>query len=124
MTTETARIDDELHRAYGGACWHGPPLREVLTGVTAEVAARKHPALTHSIGALVNHIAAWTEVVRLRIEQRRALAEPAAGDFPPVADTSPAAWEVTLAELDRQQRLLLEVVASLDAAQLDEIVPG
>jgi hypothetical protein len=56
MTTEAARIDDELHRAYDGACWHGPPLREVPTGVTAEVAARMHPALAHSDWALVNHV--------------------------------------------------------------------
>jgi hypothetical protein len=124
MTTETARIDDELHRAYDGECWHGPPLREVLAGVTAKVAVREHPALAHSIWALVNHLTAWTEVVRLRITQRRAIMVPDAGDFPPVTDSDMAAWEATLAELDRQQRLLREVVAGLDAARLDEIVPG
>jgi hypothetical protein len=124
MTTEAARIDDELQRAYDGECWHGPPLREVLSGVTAEVAARRHPALAHSIRAIVNHVAAWVEVVRRRITERRAITLPDAGDFPPVTDTGPAAWEAALAELDRQQRLLREVVAGLDAARLDEVVPG
>ncbi len=124
MTTEAARIDDELHRAYDGDCWHGPPLRAVLAGVTAEAAARRHPALAHSIWALVHHVSAWVEVVRLRVTERRAIMVPEAGDFPPVTDTSPTAWAATLAELDRRQRLLRDVVAGLDAARLDETVPG
>jgi DinB superfamily len=123
-TSETARIDDELHRAYEGDCWHGPPLREVLRGVTAETAARKHPALVHSIWALVNHLAAWVEVVVVRITERRAVPVPAPGDFPPVTDTSPEAWHATLAELERQQRRLRQVLAALDPTRLDEIVPG
>jgi hypothetical protein len=124
MTPEAARIDDELHRAYDGDCWHGPPLQAVLAGVTADLAARRHPALVHSIWALVSHLTVWVEVVRLRITERRAIAVPDAGDFPPVLDTSPSAWEAALAALDREQRLLREVVAGLDAARLGEIVPG
>jgi hypothetical protein len=120
--SETARIDDELHRAFDGACWHGLPLREVLAGVTAEAAARKHLLLAHSIWGIVNHLAAWVEVVLLRIE-RRAIPEPAAGDFPPVTDTSPEAWAAALEALERQQRRLRAVVTSLDPARLDEIVP-
>jgi hypothetical protein len=49
LTGELARIDDELRRACGGDCWHGPPLREVLKGVTAERAVAKHPQLALSI---------------------------------------------------------------------------
>src|SRR5262249_41709543 len=123
-TSEIARIDDELHRAYDGNCWHGPPLREVLQGVTAEAAARKHPALVHSIWAIANHLAAWVEVVVLRITERRAVTVPATGDFPPVTDTSTDAWHASLAELERQQGQLRQVVAALDPARLDEIVPG
>jgi hypothetical protein len=124
LTGETARIDDELHRAYDGNCWHGPPLCEVLQGVTAEAAARKHAPLGHSIWEIVNHLAAWVEVVVLRITERRAVTAPSAGDFPPVTDTSPDAWAASLAELEHQQRRLREVVAALDPARMDEIVPG
>ena len=123
-TSEITRIDDELHRAYDSHCWHGPALREVLEGVTAEAAARKHPALAHSIWALVNHLTAWTEVAVLRITEWRPVPVPAAGDFPPVTDTSPEAWHAALAELGRQQQRLRQVVVALDPARLDEIVPG
>jgi hypothetical protein len=55
---------------------------------------------------------------------RRAIAVPEAGDFPPVTDASDAAWESALEKLGRQHRRLLEVIAGLEAARLDETVPG
>lgn len=123
LTGELARVDDELRRAYDGECWHGPPLRDVLSGVAAATAAAKHPPLVHSIWALVNHLAAWVEVVARRITEWRAITEPDAGDFPPVTDTSAVAWAAALEHLDRQHRKLLEVVAGL-GAKLDAVVPG
>ena len=122
--TELARIDDELYRAYEGDCWHGPPLVGVLDGVTAEVAAGKHPALAHSIWGLVLHLTVWVEVVRLRIVERRAIEEPARGNFPPVADTSPAAWAGALADLGTEVQRLRDVVRGLDPGRLDEALPG
>jgi hypothetical protein len=124
LTGELARIDDELRRAYDGDCWHGPPLREVLKGVTAEAAAARHPQLVHSIWALVNHLAAWVEVVASRIVEWRPIESPDAGDFPPVTETGDAAWAATLDGFDRRHRGLLGVVAGLDEARLGEIVPG
>jgi hypothetical protein len=124
LTVELVRIDDELRRAYDGDCWHGPPLGEVLKGVTPEMAAARHPRLAHSIWALVNHLAAWVEVVALRITEWRAVASPDAGDFPPVTDPSAVAWDAARANLDHQHRRLLDVVAGMDAARLDQTVPG
>ena len=83
-----------------------------------------HPQLAHSIWALVNHLAAWVEVVARRITERKAILTPDAGDFPPVSDRGDAAWESALENLDRQHRQLLDVIAGLDAARLDETVPG
>lgn len=105
-------------------CWHGPPLREVLNGVTVAQAAEKHPQLAHSVWALVNHLAVWVEVVAVRITEWRPITEPVAGNFPPVTDASNAAWAAALDNLDRQHRNLLDVVAGLDAAKLDATVPG
>lgn len=124
LAGELARVDDELRRAYDGACWHGPPLRAVLEGVTATAAGAVHPQLAHSIWALVNHLAAWVEVAARRITERKAIRTPDAGDFPPVGDPSDAAWAAALDGLDRQHRNLLAVVGGLDAAALSATVPG
>lgn len=123
LAGELARIDDELRRAYDGDCWHGPPLCEVLRGVTAATAAAKHLQLAHSIWALVNHLAAWVEVVAQRITAWQSITMPEAGNFPPVTDTSEAAWSSALEHLDRQHRQLLDVVVGLDVAKMSAIVP-
>jgi hypothetical protein len=124
LTGELARIDDELRRAYDGDCWHGPPLRAVLEGVTARTAAARHPPLAHSIWALVNPVSAWVEVVALRITECRAIETPDAGDFPPVAEAGDAAWAAALGDLDRRHGELLRVVGGLEPSKLDEAVPG
>jgi hypothetical protein len=124
LTGELARIDDELRRAYDGDCWYGPPLRAVLTGVTAKAAAARHPQLVHSAWALVNHISVWVEVVERRLAEWRAIESPDAGDFPPVTDAGEAAWAGALDALDHRHRRLLDVVAGLDEAKLAETVPG
>jgi hypothetical protein len=49
MTSEIARIDDELRRAYEGGAWHGPALREVLAGVSSETAAERPVPGGHTI---------------------------------------------------------------------------
>jgi hypothetical protein len=124
LTDELARIDDELRRAYDGDCWHGPPLREILRGVTAATASARHPPLVHSIWALVKHVSVWVEVITLRMVEWRAIESPDAGDFLPVTDTGDDAWAGTLAELDRRHDDLLRAVGVLEASKLEEIVPG
>jgi hypothetical protein len=54
--TETHRINSQLKRAQEGQAWHGPSLRELLDGVTAEQAAARPIPNAHSIWELVNHI--------------------------------------------------------------------
>ena len=121
---EIATILDELNRAYNGDCWHGPPLREVLSGVTAAQAAATHPQLALSAWALVTHLAAWVGVVADRITRREPIEWPDAGTFPPVSDTSEQAWAAALDDLDRRHRKLLDILAGLTAAKLDATVPG
>ncbi len=123
-TSEAARIDDELRRAFDGECWHGPSVAEVLHGVTAEVAARKHPALVHSIWELVHHLTAWVEVVRLRVAEGQTITDLPGGNFPPVTDTSAAAWTAAVAELGATVGRLRGVAVALTPDRLDEFTPG
>ena len=39
--SETARLADQIRRAFEGDAWHGDSIKELLTGVTAETAAAK-----------------------------------------------------------------------------------
>ncbi|HXT21154.1 MAG TPA: hypothetical protein VN923_10415, partial [Thermoanaerobaculia bacterium] len=49
---ETARLADQLERAFRGGAWHGPSLSEVLDGVDAATAARRAFPDAHTIAEL------------------------------------------------------------------------
>jgi uncharacterized damage-inducible protein DinB len=122
--TETHRINGQLKRAYEGEAWHGPSLRELLDGVTAEQAAAKPIPNAHSIWELVNHIIAWEQIVRRRLEGEALVEVPDEMNFPPVNDASEAAWQATLQSLAASNRSLRESIKRIDDAKLEETAPG
>jgi uncharacterized damage-inducible protein DinB len=121
--SEPARIADQLRRAFYGGAWHGDSLFEILEGVTAERAAARPVANAHSIWELVLHIAAWDGVVRRRMT---GVAEELSGEknFPPVVETSAAAWASTLDEVRRVHEELIAAVEKFPEKSFTEPVPG
>jgi len=119
--TEIERILDQLKRAYEGNAWHGPSVREVLAGITAEQAAARPLANVHSIWELVRHIGVWEEVGRRRLAGDRAAIEISSPeDWPPASDTSEAAWADTKAALERGHQALEDAIRQLPESHLDE----
>ena len=117
--SEVRRIKSQLRRAYEGKAWHGPSLREILDGVTAEQAARKPLAQAHSIWELVLHISAWESAVMKSIEGEYT-EEPDEGDWPAVEETSDAAWQEALQTLESKHMKLRDAVARLEDERLNE----
>ena len=52
---EVERILDQYDRAMNGNAWHGDPVWKILDGISAEQAARRVEAQTHTIWELVAH---------------------------------------------------------------------
>jgi uncharacterized damage-inducible protein DinB len=121
--SEIARIGSQLKRAFEGEAWHGPSLKELLAGVTAEQAAARPLAGSHSIWEIVLHIAAWEGVARRRLEGETALI-PSEEDWPTVSDTSETAWLEALTKLESGHRQLRATLRQLTDADLDKIVAG
>jgi uncharacterized damage-inducible protein DinB len=119
----TQTIIDDVKNIHDGDAWHGPSLKEIISGVTAEQAAAKPLANAHSIWELISHIAAW-EVVFLRRLSGEQINEPEEGDFPTVTDMSEEAWRRTLAKFDEIHRTLAEAISELTNERLSEIVSG
>jgi uncharacterized damage-inducible protein DinB len=122
--TETHRINSQLKRAQEGQAWHGPSLRESLDGVTAEQAVAKPIPNAHSVWELVNHVIAWEQIARRRLEGAEEIDVPDEANFPPVTDASEAAWQATLQSLEASNRSLRESIKKIDDAKLEEITPG
>jgi uncharacterized damage-inducible protein DinB len=122
--SETKRINSQLRRALEGEAWHGPSLREVLEGVTAEQAARHPIAGAHSIWEIVLHIAAWQRVASDRISDWKAVSVPDDEDWPPVADKSDASWSAALEEMRKTNSDLREKIKTLADQDLERIIDG
>jgi uncharacterized damage-inducible protein DinB len=117
--SEVDRIRNQFERAFDGEAWHGPSVLSLLEGVTATQAAAHPIPGAHSIWELTLHIAAWEDACRRRLE-----GDPAQlGDdenFPPVNDSSEAAWERTKQHLKDNHQRLLNAIATLDDSRLDQ----
>jgi uncharacterized damage-inducible protein DinB len=122
--TETHRINSQLKRAYQGEAWHGPSLRELLDGVTAAQAAARPIPDAHGIWELVNHIIAWEQIVKQRLEGETVADIVNEMNFPPINDTSEEAWQVTLRALESSNQALRNTIKQIDDGKLEEIVPG
>jgi uncharacterized damage-inducible protein DinB len=121
--SETARLADQIRRAFEGGAWHGDAVLEILAGVNAKTAAARPIADAHSVWELVLHITTWDKVVI-----RRAGGEVAKvsgkQNFPPVEDCSEAAWQSALTLLKAAHAELVKTVATFPDSRLQERVPG
>lgn len=122
--SETARLAEQLRRAFDGEAWHGDSVLEILEGVDAHAAAAKPIANTHSIWELLLHIAAWDDAVRRRLDSPQLITLNDAENFPPVKDASAAAWAQAVQQSVHAHRQLVKAVEELPDARLTERVPG
>ena len=121
---ETKRIASQLRRSYEGNAWHGPALRELLEGVTAEHAAAKPVTSAHSIWELVHHIEAWEQQALTTLQGQPYDSMTGDADWPPVRETTGEAWVTAQERLQSTTAKLVEAIRLMDEAKLDELVAG
>jgi len=121
--SESARLADQIRRAFEGDAWHGDSVLEILAGVDAKTAAAHPLKNAHSIWELVLHIMAWDGAVLRRSEGLVAELSDEQ-NFPPVTDTSEAAWRKAIEQLKTTYDQLVKAVAAFPDSRLQEQVPG
>ena len=123
MLDESRRIRNQIRRSYHGPAWHGPCLKEALSGVT-HTHALLHPLpAAHSIWELVLHLTSWMETVRRRV--RGEFLEVADGaDWPPVNMATEQQWQSAIAALEKAECGLEEASGHLTDVALADFVPG
>ena len=117
MQGEIDRIVDELQREHEGDPWHGSPLRQLLSGVSCEVAAARPIRNVHSVWEIVLHVTAWKNEVRRRLSGAPA-GSPQEGDWPPVPSPTDEAWKAALERLEEAHRALVAAVRQLPESEL------
>ena len=120
--TQGEILSDDLRRAVRGDAWHGPALRDLLEGMSAEE-AKQHPIPTaHSIWELVLHITSWARIAQRRIEGGQP--EPFAGeDFPEAEDFTDQHWDEARDALFESYERLSEVVLGMTDEQIGQKAP-
>jgi uncharacterized damage-inducible protein DinB len=121
--SQTALLADQIRRAFEGEAWHGDPISKILRGVSAAQAAAHPIKNAHSIWELVLHVTAWDDVVRRRIGGS-VVRLSGKQNFPPVRDTSEAAWRKAVQNLKQGHAELVKAVAAFPDARLRKKVPG
>jgi len=121
--SECARLADQIRRAFQGEAWHGDPVLKLLRDVDAKTAAQHPFKNAHSIWELVLHIAAWDDAVRRRAGGR-AVKLSGKQNFPPVTESSEAAWRKAVEHLKHTHDELVKAVAAFPDSRLQEQVPG
>jgi uncharacterized damage-inducible protein DinB len=121
--SESARLADQIRRAFEGKAWHGDSLLELLADVDAKAAAAHPIKNAHSIWELVLHIAAWDDAVRRRTGGK-AVELSDNQNFPSVIDTSDAAWRKAVEAAKQTHNQLVHAVAAFPDSRLQEQVPG
>lgn len=121
--SETARLADQIRRAFEGDAWHGDSVVELLSNVDAETAAAHPIKGAHSIWELLLHIAAWDDAV-LRRAGGQAVELKDNENFPPVRDTSGTAWQTAVELVKNKHDALVKAVAGFPDARLQDPVPG
>jgi uncharacterized damage-inducible protein DinB len=117
--TEINRILDQMDRAFSGDAWHGPSLMSLLDGVSAEDASKHSVNAAHSVWELVNHVASWNTIVRLKLAGEAPKVTPEL-DWPPVWEASEVEWKRSLEHLAESRARLRAAVERLHEGELDE----
>jgi len=121
--SETARIADQLQRAFEGEAWHGPSVLPLIHDLDARTAMRRPIESAHSIWEIVAHIEVWDKVVLARL-QGKVMQPTPKEDFPAIEDASDQAWQQMIRNLVQSHHELVKAVAALPDSRLGEKVPG
>jgi uncharacterized damage-inducible protein DinB len=121
--SQTALLADQLRRAFDKDAWHGDAMFEMLAGVTAKTAAARPIPNAHTIWEILLHVTAWDDVVIRRVGGA-AVALTDEQNFPPVRDTSEAAWRRTLEAVKKTHDDLVKLVAAFPDSRLHDRVQG
>ena len=125
MNLECGRIADQLNRAFAGDAWHGPSLRELLSGVTAVQAHSRPLAYAHSIRELVLHIDLYVHATLEAIQGTPMPPWYSTGtDWLPVTGDNETEWMKAVDRLFLNADRLRGAIEALTDDQLKETVPG
>ena len=122
--SEVQRIRVLIRTIYRGRAWHGPAIRQILDGVSAETAAAHPVAGAHSIWELVLHMTYWRRVAAAALDGGPVDEHPPPEEDWPAVEATAEGWRQALEALEASQAALVARLKSFDDDRLSENVAG
>lgn len=119
MPLDLENIADQISRAFRGESWHGPSVREVLAGVSAEDAAAHPIPGAHSIWEIVLHLISGYRLVLRRVRGEHGQLSPEE-EWPRVPEPTLDAWHESQHALDELNQQLQSAVRAFPTERLSQ----
>jgi uncharacterized damage-inducible protein DinB len=125
MNSESARIADQLRRAFRGEAWHGPSLLDLLAEITPQQARARPMRSAHNIWELVMHVDIYLQV---GLEATQGTPMPkmygTEKDWPALPAGSAEGWFDAQDKLFQDAEKLALAIEKFDDAKLTDAAPG
>jgi uncharacterized damage-inducible protein DinB len=118
MESEIQKIISLLRRTFEKDAWHGPSVKEVLNGISAEQSVWRLPD-THSIIELVAHMSSWRIYACERLTGNAEYKVTDEHNFPQEKN-----WPACLQRLEGTQGKLLAAIENFRSERLSETLPN
>lgn len=120
---ETKRISSLFEKLYAGSPWIDVTIKETLTGISAKEAASHPLDKCNSVWEIVNHLISWRLNVLRRV-QGEVITTPSHNYIEEIVDTSEAAWQITLQQLEDSQEKWLTFLESFREDDFSKVYPN
>ena len=120
---ETARIADQLIKAFEGGTWTGRSVREIVAEFSPATAASHPIAGGNSAWELLAHITTWLRNTQIRLGGTPHEPTPEE-DFPRFSEASAEGWNAAWVAAEEGYRELSAAIRAFPDNRLDETAPG
>lgn len=120
---ETERLRHELIQLYNGDPWIEVQLKQTLSGISAEKAAKRIAEGRNSIWEILNHMIEWRRMLLKRLTGN-ILPAPEDNFIREISDQTEESWKHTNKELEGTQQEWINFLDELSDEDLEKVYPG
>lgn len=123
---ETKHLKNQLYRLYEGEVWHGPSIKEVLTGVLPSTATTRITPQSKNIAEYLQHLINWRTFALEKMTGGDSfdIILNSEADWSTINELSQEQWNELIENYEESQTELLEVLGTYSDRKLEAIVPG
>jgi len=123
---QLAFITRMIEEIYDGNPWHGESICTKLRDVDYKVAMERPIAGVHTIYELVGHMISWRNYVvrKMMGDSAYKIELNSEKDWDQKSEHPPSSWDILKENLKKNQKLIMEELATKDTAWLNTRVPG